>query len=358
MGPELLVAILAIVVSLLVSSFSIYHSYYKGPSISFQLEYKPDLEKMKGDISTMQTDLTLIFSNSGNSSGVVREVGYNFFPEKTFKDFFFYRPGSIMETFTLEGSDTKHDKRLISLHLKYLHSSYRDTPPPVEASSILQFISGVEEYRRQRLSDFIRLLNENEKLGRLEITMESTKKTFRRLLKLGFSKTSKSVELKSEDFKDAFNDIEIGQAFKIDAAEEINKTLKAIEMINRELGYDRDYIKHAIENKHPPHIDSHSVIRSLLDKTGYPDFFILEHFEGYREIIESEIHPIITNVKRLQEKISKKIGLPESMREASEKEMAEHLEEIRKDIASAQSKFSEIEEKVTEELKEAMATEE
>jgi hypothetical protein len=358
--------------AVIISFLTLYLTHLKGVDILFSLEEEKtlldDLEvnDFAGAIPThFRGKTSFLVLNKGNRTGVLRITDVKFDSVSGFSKFYeVFRPSLhsaklAPATLTLQMPLTLRDGDAEIIDMDYIIDlndiirrgyKYNLNTINIESSNLREVLNDLSNYKKERLKEFIEFLENNAKIGKIEIFYKYTKKRWmkREPFKDGIKSLDVFHKFKEavKHYKDSF------QNFQLDPSPEsiIQEVLREVDLLKRIL----DKCNHDIES-HPRRNDLFR-FRETQNIDNYfekikEEIKLLKKCGNYKNIVETDLEPLLREILEFGRETSVASSLPDgNTREKLIDELTSKRGPLRGRIIMVSFKIDELKKMIEQEL--------
>lgn len=356
------------------SVISLYLTHFKGADITLSIEGKKaildelDAEDFVKDVPTrLSGKISLFVLNQGNRTGALRFTDVKFNPVNGFAKFFKECSHSLESAKSAPSSritlgeslimrdgdaDTIDMHYVIDLNpvIKY-HYDYNLESIDIENENLREILYDLDQYKKDKLKEFIKFLRDNDKIDEIKISYEHTKKQW--LPSKPFKKETITIEL-VHSFEETLRCYEDAtQNFKLLPPNEeiIENVLKEVQiLIDR---FDQCY--NDIERRGDELFGFAAAedIQNRYFARVKSEIKLLKKCKHYKKIIETEIEPILREILDFHQKTTRAASSPDGMmKQRLIDELQDAKEPLRKKIIFATPTIKDLRKMIEHELAE------
>jgi len=362
-------------IALSISFLTLWLTHLRGIAIALSVEKckMPELspDNFKHGIPTTLRGTTGLFVlNKGNRTGAIKITKLDFDKVKNFANFFKECEFRIQSTespsnqfttppMTVIIKDGSADLINIAFSLKLnpvieRRYDYNLETINIESNNLRELLNKLLEYKKERLKEFINFLRSNEKLGRITMSCEYT----RRWLLWGalFKKKQKSVDVvhsyKENETLKYYDDALENYQLDPEPTKIIESVISEIDALKSNFNKCYEDLKRYRNEE----LFGFSVAGSI--KNRYFDrknsiIVLLKKCRDYKEIIERDIEPLLEDLLSFQQKTEKADETPQGkIKQKLIDEIKKEREPLRKNLKKVTSSLEKLRKAVECELEE------
>ncbi|MCD6100246.1 MAG: hypothetical protein J7K33_06675 [Candidatus Marinimicrobia bacterium] len=361
--------------ALFISLFTLWLTHLRGIAIALSVEkcempeLSPD-EFKDGIPTTLRGTISLFVLNKGNRTGAIKITKLEFDKAKNFANFFKECEFRIQSTespsnwfttppMTVIIKDGSADLINIAFSLKLnpvieRRYDYNLETIKIESNNLKELLNKLLEYKKERLKEFIDFLRSNEKLGRITMSCEYTRRW--PLWGAPFKKKQKSVDVvhpyKENETLKYYNDALKNYQLDPEPTKIIENVISEIDILKS--NFNKCY--EDLERYRNEELFGFSVAGSI--KNRYFDrknsiIVLLKKCRDYKEIIERDIEPLLEDLLSFQQKTEKADKTPQGkIKQKLIDEIKKEREPLRKNLKKVTSSLENLGKEVERELEE------
>jgi hypothetical protein len=222
----------------------------------------------------------------------------------------------------------------------------------IESNDLRGLLNKLFEYKKERLKEFIIFLRSNEKLGKISISWEYTKRWS--LWGTPFKKKKESVDVVHsyketlEYYGDALKNYQLDPA----PTEIIKSVLSEIDLLTEWFDKCRSAIEHHRNEDLFVFYEADSIKSHYFDQEN-KEIELLKKCRAYKKIHEKNVEPLLKDILRVNQKTSEALRMPQSkIGQNLRDEIIFEREHLREKLIMVHSKLKELRIAVDHELEE------